>query len=188
MAISREAFSDAVLFLALVLCALIVDGVLHFAGRPDLGRYFGYWGTLLILVSFVHSARKRDLVSWGRPTRYLRVHEFLAWIGALMVLVHGGIHFNALLPWLAMVAMLIAVASGLTGKFLLRKSRTMMKDKRRGLMDAGLSDAEVEERLYWDSLLVGLMQKWRVVHLPITATFAFLAVLHIVTVVLFWRW
>lgn len=188
MEIAREAFSNAVLFFLLVLCALVVDGVLHFTGRPDLGRYFGYWGTLVIIVSFVHSARKRRLINWGRATGYLRIHEFLAWLGAMMVLVHGGIHFNALLPWLAMAAMLVAVASGLTGKFLLRKSRNMMKEKKRTLLEEGLSPAKVEDRLYWDALVVGLMQNWRKIHLPITASFAFLALLHIATVIVYWRW
>jgi hypothetical protein len=37
-----------------------------------------------------------------RPIRtLLRWHEGLAWLGSLLVLVHAGIHFNAILGWLA---------------------------------------------------------------------------------------
>jgi hypothetical protein len=40
-----------------------------------------------------------------------------------MVLIHAGIHFNALLPWLATVAMAVNVVSGMVGKLLLERSR-----------------------------------------------------------------
>ena len=36
-----------------------------------------------------------------------------------MVLIHAGIHFNAILPWLATVAMGVNVISGMVGKLLL---------------------------------------------------------------------
>ena len=36
----------------------------------------------------------------------------LAWLGSLLVLVHAGVHFNAILGWLAVGAMLINVGSG----------------------------------------------------------------------------
>ena len=51
----------------------------------------------------------------------------MAWLGSLLVLVHAGIHFNAILGWLAVWAMLIDVGSGLTGKFLLERSRRRLE-------------------------------------------------------------
>ena len=54
----------------------------------------------------------------------------MAWLGSLLVLVHAGIHFNAILGWLAVGAMLINVASGLTGKFLLERSRRRLEEAR----------------------------------------------------------
>ena len=39
------------------------------------------------------------------------------------VLIHAGIHFNAILPWLATVAMGVNVISGMVGKLLLDRSR-----------------------------------------------------------------
>jgi len=179
---------DIAIFILMVLATLILDEVLHIAGRPALGRYLGYIGTGLLIVSFTYSARKRKLIEWGKPATHLRVHEFLTWLGAVLILVHGGVHFNALLPWLAIGAMLIAVASGLTGKFLFKRSRGIVTARRAQLKNDGHSTAEVAEQLYWDILLVDLMKQWRIVHLPITILFAFLALLHILSVLLFWRW
>lgn len=188
METTREAFLDIALFILVILVALAVDMVLHWTGHLKLGRYLGYVGTGLIIVSFLYSARKRKLIRAGGIPRFLQLHEILSWVGALLVLVHGGIHFNALLPWLAMGSMLVAVASGLTGKYLLKKSRSIMKTRKEVLLEKGLSSEELEDRLYWDALVVDLMKKWRVVHIPITSTFALLALLHVATVVIFWRW
>ncbi len=62
----------------------------------------------------------------------LRRHERMAWAGSLLVLVHAGVHFNAWLGWLALAAMLINVASGLTGKYLLARARTRLESAGRG--------------------------------------------------------
>jgi hypothetical protein len=65
----------------------------------------------------------------------------MAWLGSLLVLVHAGIHFNALLGWMAVAAMLINVASGLTGKFLVERARRKLS----------------EERLFWDSVTFNIV-------------------------------
>ena len=110
-------------FAALVLVALALDGLLHVLNLLWIGRWLGIPGTLLILGSTAYSLRKRKLIKTGNPARLLRWHEVLAWSGSLLVLVHAGVHFNAILGWLAVGAMLINVGSGLTGKFLLDRSR-----------------------------------------------------------------
>jgi hypothetical protein len=185
---AREALTNLALFLLVILGAIALDGILHLLGRPEWGRYFGYLGTALIVLSFLHSARKRGRFQIGRAPFFLRLHEFLAWLGAMLIVVHGGIHFNGLLPWLAMLAMLVTVASGLTGKFLLRKSKAIVTERRKSLIEQGLEKEALEEKLYWDSLVISLMQKWRKVHLPITTTFGLLALLHVASVMIFWRW
>ena len=188
METAREALVDLALFLLVVLGAVALDGMLHLLGHPGWGRYLGYWGTGLIALSFLHSARKRRKIAFGRVPFFLRLHEFLAWLGAMMILVHGGIHFNALLPWLALAAMLVTVASGLTGKFLLKRSKAIVAERKKSLIDKGVGEDALEEKLYWDSLVVGLMQKWRKVHLPITMTFGLLLLLHVTSVMIYWRW
>jgi hypothetical protein len=106
----------------------------------------------------------------------------------LLVLVHAGIHFNAVLAWLAVGAMLINVASGLTGKFLLVRSRRRLEAARQKMREQGLSVEQLAEHTYWDSLTFDAVKQWRSVHFPITLAFAVLALAHIVAVFLFWGW
>ena len=152
------------------------------------GRYLGIPGTLLIIGSFGYSLRKRKLIKSGQPAQLLRRHEYMAWAGSLLILVHSGIHFNAILGWLAVFAMLVNIASGLTGKFLLDRSRKRMDEARQRLRAQGLTPAQLEEQLYWDSLTFDVVKKWRVVHYPITLAFTVLALGHIVSIFLFWGW
>ena len=109
-------------------------------------------------------------------------------MGSLLVLVHAGIHFNAILGWLAVWAMLVNVGSGLTGKLLLDRSRRRLDEARQRLRSEGLTDAQLQDRLYWDSLTFDAVRQWRVIHFPITLAFTVLALGHIVAVFLFWGW
>ena len=168
--------------------ALALDVLLHLSGMVWIGRYLGIPGVLLILASSGYSLRKHKLINSGKPATLLRWHERLAWAGSLLILVHAGIHFNAILAWLAVWAMLINVASGLTGKFLLGRSRKRLEVTRAGLRAQGLSSEEVDERTHWDSLTFDAVKQWRVVHLPITLAFAVLALAHIIAIFLFWGW
>ena len=153
-----------------------------------IGRYFGIAGTVLIIASFIYSMKKRKLLTIGSPKMLLQSHEVLGWIGALMVLVHGGIHFNAVIPWLAMFSMLVVVASGLTGKFLLKDAKEQLKENEQRLRSLGISEPEIEQELLSHSLLVGTMQQWRKIHMPLSMIFFGLASLHIIITLLFWRW
>lgn len=175
-------------FVALALAALLADVGLHLADAVWIGRYLGIPGTLLIIGSTVYSLRKRRLIRSGQPAKLLKWHEALAWVGSLFVLVHAGIHFNAILGWLAVGAMLVNVGSGLTGKFLLDRSRRRLEQARQRMRAQGLTDDELQDRLYWDSLTFDVVRKWRVVHFPITLAFAGLATAHIVAIFLFWGW
>ena len=118
----------------------------------------------------------------------LRWHERMAWAGSLLVLVHAGIHFNAILGWLAVWAMLINVGSGLTGKFLLQRSRKRLDGARVRMHGQELASDDLEERLYCDSLTFDAVKQRRLVHYPITLAFAVLAVAHIVSIFLLWGW
>ena len=173
---------------ALVAAALICDALLHVLHAVWVGRYLGIAGTLLILVSFGYSLRKRKLISTGQPSRWLRWHERLAWLGSLLVLVHAGIHFNAILGWLAVAAMLVNVGSGLTGKFLLDRSRKKLEEAKQRMHQQGIPPEELDDKMYWDSLTFDAVKQWRAVHFPITLAFVVLALAHIIAVFLFWGW
>ena len=186
--LSREVLPFLLALAALAAAALLVDAILHVFDAVWVGRYLGIPGVLLIVGSFGYSLHKRKLISLGRPATLLRLHERMAWAGSLLVLVHAGIHFNAILGWLAVWAMLINVGSGLTGKFLLQRSRRRLEETSRGMRSEGLSPLEVDERMYWDSLTFDVVKQWRSVHFPITLAFAVLATAHIISVFLFWGW
>ncbi|MDA9524755.1 hypothetical protein XI06_31795 [Bradyrhizobium sp. CCBAU 11434] len=184
----REILPFFAAFAALVLVALLVDAVLHAFGKVWIGRYLGIPGTLLILASFSYSLNKRKLLDLGRPVQLLVFHQRMAWAGSLLILVHAGVHFNAILPWLAVGAMLTNVGSGLTGKYLLKSAGLRLESARQKLREEGVSQAALDEQLYWDSLAFDAVRQWKIVHLPITLAFAVLAIAHVVTVLLFWGW
>lgn len=187
--IRREVLPFLLSFAALAGLALLVDAALHLSNLVWIGRWLGIPGVLLIVAStVVYSLRKRKVITSGQPAQLMRWHESLAWAGSLLVLVHAGIHFNAILGWLAVWAMLINIGSGLTGKFLLARSRRRLDETRLGLREQGLTPAQLDDRTYWDSLTFDVVKKWRVVHFPITLAFAVLATAHIVAVCLFWGW
>lgn len=175
-------------YLALIGAAILLDYLLHRLGFPGVGRYLGIAGTLLILLSFLYSLRKRRMIEVGSPRGMLALHEYLAWAGAMMILVHSGIHFQALLPWLAAGAMMLVVASGHIGKYLLRRSRETLRDQQQSLTAGGLSEEEIEKQLFWDALTLRLMTQWRVVHIPFVMLFVTLAILHILSIFFFWNW
>lgn len=165
-----------------------IDAALHAAGLAWVGRYLGIPGTLLILLSLTYSLRKRGRIHWGSPRTLLTVHQWAGWAGASLVLVHAGLHFEAILPWVATVAMCINVLSGLTGKFLLSRTREDIGERRRTLVAEGRSAAEIEDRLHDDLAAMRLINHWRTVHIPIFLTFAVTALGHIFSILLFWNW
>jgi hypothetical protein len=186
--LTREVVPFLVWFSALAVVSLGIDGLLHALNAVWIGRYLGIPGTLLIVGSFGYSLRKRKRIRTGNPVKLLRLHERMAWLGSLLVLVHAGVHFNAILGWLAVWAMLLNVGSGLTGKFLLERARRRLNETRQHMQQQGLSAEERDEGLYWDSMTFDVVKQWRAVHFPITLAFAVLAVAHIVAVFLFWGW
>lgn len=184
----REVLPFLLSFALLTAAALVLDAALHALDLDWIGRYLGIPGAILILGSFVYSLRKRGRILLGRPAGMLLLHERMAWTGSLLVLVHAGIHFNAILGWLAVAAMLVNVGSGLTGKFLLDRSRRRLEAARQNLRRQGITGAKLEDLTYWDSLTFDAVRQWRVVHLPITLAFAVLAIAHIAGIFLFWGW
>jgi hypothetical protein len=172
----------------LATATLAGDYALHRLNLVWVGRYLGIPGTLLIIGSLVYSLRKRKHIQSGNPKTLLKWHEFGAWLGSLMVLLHAGIHFNAILPWLATAAMAVNVVSGMVGKVLLERARRHVQGEREHFQLRGLSRPEVEQAVFWDAVTVDAMTQWRRVHIPIFIAFSALALGHIFSVFLFWGW
>jgi hypothetical protein len=186
--IRSEVLPSAWGFGLLLATTVLVDMLLHALDLAWIGRWLGIPGTLLIVLSFGYSLRKRKLISTGSPARLLELHEQLTWIGALMVLVHAGVHVHAWLPWLALLAMVVNVASGYVGRLLLARSRKRVESRREAMRVSGTSSEDIERALYWDAVTLDAMKQWRTVHFPITTVFVVLSLSHIVSVLLLWGW
>lgn len=186
--LTRDALPFLGMFVAFSAATLVGDALLHLAGLAWIGRYLGIPGTLLIGVSMIYSLRKRHVIHCGNPVRLLRWHQYLAWAGAWLVLLHAGIHFRALLPWLAVGVMLVNVASGLVGRFLVERGRRHLAERRRELEATGLSPDEVDARVHGDVLLLRAFRQWHEVHVPIALAFGGLGIVHILATFLFWGW
>ena len=169
----------------MIFIAIGIDFILHRFDLVFIGRYLGTIGTIVIMLSFIYSLRKRKVIQSGSPKQLLALHEYLAWAGSIMLLVHAGIHFNAWVPWLAIVMLLITVGSGLVGKFLLKRANETLKERRTALMTTGINKEEADKKLFFDSITVDLMKKWRLVHMPITLLLGVLALIHIITIIMF---
>ena len=185
----RQHILPFTLLLGLLAAATLAgDYLLHRMDLVWVGRYLGIPGTLLIIASLAYSLRKRKYITTGDPKTLLKLHEFSAWLGSLMVLIHAGVHFNAILPWLATLAMGVNVISGLVGKLLLDRSRRHVQGQREHYQLRGLSLTEVEQAVFWDAVSLDTMDRWRKVHIPIFIVFTVLALGHIVSIFLFWGW
>ncbi|RMI27841.1 MAG: hypothetical protein D6681_00155 [Calditrichaeota bacterium] len=174
--------------LLLFLGAIALGYSLHLLNAVWVGRYFGIVGTGLILLSFLYSLQKRGIIRLGSPKTLLLWHEYLTWTGALMILVHAGLQVNAILPWLAVLAMIIVVISGHLGKYILSRARLDLKHLEKEMIQRGLSTEEIEKKLLLDALVVKAMENWRALHFPFVALFASLAILHILVIFFFWNW
>ena len=190
---NRSLWRDQVLPFSLLLGLLAAatlsgDYLLHRLNLVWVGRYLGILGTLLIIFSLYYSLRKRKYVNSGNPGTLLKMHEFSAWLGSLMILIHAGVHFNAILPWLATLAMSINVVSGLVGKMLLKRARVHVQNQREHFQLRGMSKPEVEQAVFWDAVTLYIMNQWRKVHIPIYIVFTVIALGHILSVFMFWGW
>lgn len=184
----KEIFPFFTILGSLIIATFFIDAILHLFNQIWVGRWLGIPGVLLILLSFLYSLRKRKKIGFGKPKILLALHEIMAWVGALMILVHAGIHIYTVLPWLALAAMLINIISGMTGKYLLDRSRRFLAKKKAYYIENGLSEQDADRKMFWDATTFELMKKWRAVHIPITMAFAALSLTHILSILMFWQW
>jgi hypothetical protein len=74
------------------------------------------------------------------------------------------------------------------GKLLVRRATEALVQSRKAHGGAAEPDPLMERRLLLDALTVDAMKKWRVVQMPLNAVFVVLAVLHVATILAWWRW
>ncbi|PKL75476.1 MAG: hypothetical protein CVV27_15175 [Candidatus Melainabacteria bacterium HGW-Melainabacteria-1] len=180
----QEIIPFSLTLMGLFLLTIYLDLMLHLFSWAWLGRYLGIPGVLLILLSFGYSLRKRGLIRFSTPKRLLELHEIMTLVGALLICIHAGLHFNAWLPWLALAALLTNIVSGLIGRILLKRSQQRLKAMKAEMKTAGKPAAVIEAAFQEASVATDLMKKWRSLHFPITFVFVALSALHVLSVIL----
>ncbi len=175
-------------YLLLIIAGIALDYLLHIANLVWVGRYLGIAGTLFLALSFGYSARKKKVIKNGALKFFLKLHCNAGWIGTLMILVHSGIHFNAILPWAATGLMMVVTASGHVGQYLLKKVKEEVKMKIKQLGINTTVDDELEQQHYWDTLTIKALEQWRTVHMPMVSLLLALTMTHILSIFFFWNW
>ena len=100
-------------------------------------------------------------------------------LGPMIILVHSGWHLHALVPVLALVAMLGVVISGVAGKTIHFSAVRMLSDRRRELAQGGMSAAQVELAVFKLAAQEETFRVWQIIHAPLAGLFLVLALLHI---------
>ena len=183
--ILKDIIPFVVWFSSMIIGAILIDVILHYFDIVFVGRYLGYIGTATILTSLLYSLNKRNIINISTPKILLDYHEYLALSGSIMILVHAGIHIHAVLPWLAVLMLLINVISGLTGKHLLTRANQTLRERKKEMKQLGESEEEIKRDVFLDAIIMDSMKNWRKVHLPITYFLGLLSLIHIVSAIFF---
>jgi hypothetical protein len=175
-------------YLLLITAGISLDYILHIANLVWVGRYLGIAGTVFLALSFGYSARKKKIIKSGALKFFLKLHCNTGWVGTLMIFVHSGIHFNAILPWMATALMMVVTASGHVGQYLLKKVKDEVKLKIQQLGINASVDEEIEQQQYLDTLTIKILENWRKVHMPMVSVLLALTTIHILSIFFFWNW
>jgi hypothetical protein len=99
--------------------------------------------------------------------------------GPLLILVHSGAHFHALVPIAAMLTMGVVVLSGIVGQLLHYLAFREVNDHRRELAAQGLSQTDIEAQVHSLVHHEEALRLWQCIHGPVTGVFVLLALMHI---------
>jgi hypothetical protein len=165
-----------IIFLVVV-NAVFIEILLDRFGIKGHRLFTGILGVSLIAVSFGYSLRKRRLIP-GSPRVWLTFHEWLAILGTFVLLVHTGAHFTALIPIITLILTLITFVSGLVGRYVYNNARANLKEKKAELKKDGLTDEEIDTRLWGLAIASKTLSRWRELHKPIVILLVIMAVYH----------
>ncbi|MGX2040048.1 hypothetical protein ACWJKU_07915 [Methylocaldum sp. MU1018] len=186
MTVLTRRFLAAVGFATAAIAAgLLIEALLSLRhdrpfGHTQKGHLLGWFGLAVILTVFVYPLKKRYGRKAGWPKGWFRVHQTAGIAGPVLILIHAGPHFHALVPILAMLSMIVVVMSGVIGLAVHRKAVRLLNDERRELLARGLSREDVEERLYDLASGEETFRVWQIVHAPMTVMFLALIAAHVI--------
>lgn len=112
---------------ALMLVAWVGWKVAHeqyYTSRSPLGFYLGVAGSLMMLSAVLgYPLRKRVgfMQRWGAIKHWFRIHMFLGLVGPTLILFHATFHVRSPNAGVALISMLLVLASGVIGRFIYSK-------------------------------------------------------------------
>jgi hypothetical protein len=169
---------------ASVAAALIFEVVLSIGkaspfGHTRYGHAAGWLGLAVTLLVFIYPYRKRHAPERRWPRGWFRLHMVAGVAGPLLIFLHSGAHYHALVPILAMAAMVIVVLSGIVGQAVHAHVLRTLNEERRRFHQEGLSEVDVEFRLHDMASQEEAFRIWQAVHAPMTLAFLVLTGLHV---------
>ncbi len=163
---------------------LSLDKVTPF-GHTQYGHGVGWAGLAVTFLVFVYPIRKRFNPSRRWPRGWFRVHMVAGVLGPLLIFIHSGAHYHAIVPILAMGSMVIVVLSGIVGQLVHAVSLRALNEERHHLQHQGLSESEVDAQLHGMASQEEAFRLWQAIHAPMTLMFLVFTVLHVVGALFF---
>jgi hypothetical protein len=91
----------------------------YYTPRSNFGFYLGVVGSVMMLALLAYPLRKhvRFMHRWGALKHWFRWHMIMGIVGPTLILFHSTFHLRSLNATIALVSMLIVMASGVIGRF-----------------------------------------------------------------------
>lgn len=106
-------------------------------------------------------------------------------LGPLLIFIHSGAHYHAIVPILAMGSMVIVVVSGVVGQLVHAFSLRALNENRHDLLHRGLSESDVDAQLHGMASQEEVFRLWQAIHAPMTVMFLAFTALHVVGALFF---
>ncbi len=183
--LSRRLMAIAVILPAAVAGALLLEAYLSFGALTPFahtksGHVIGWMGLGFILLVFIYPVKKRMNRNRRWPRGWFRLHLVAGVIGPLLIFLHTGAHVHAVVPLLALAALVVVVVSGIVGQGVHYLAIRTLHDRRQRLHDEGMTDEDIDLNLHRLAAQEEAFRLWQSIHAPLTFLFAVLAVMHIV--------
>lgn len=157
---------------------LSLDKITPF-GHTQYGHGVGWAGLAITVLVFVYPLRKRASPSRRWPRGWFRVHMVAGVLGPLLIFIHSGAHYHAVVPILAMGSMVLVVVSGIVGQLVHAVSLRALNEQRHQLQHQGLSEDDVDAQLHGMASQEEAFRLWQAIHAPMTLMFLVFTVLHV---------
>jgi hypothetical protein len=140
----------------------------------------GWIGLGVTLLVFVYPIKKRLNQNNRWPRGWFQVHMLAGVIGPLLILLHSGAHVHALVPLIALAAMIVVVVSGIVGQSVHYLALRTLNDRRRELHGEGLGSDEIDLCLHRMAAQEEAFRLWQSIHAPMTLMFLVLTAMHVI--------